>query len=189
MTRGHLLAHRSAFRTGTGPSLMFSLHHVKFRGIVDIAEPAELAAAFEAHGTIQGYEVTQALAWEYRNHRRDLPPILGGYLDAARGVTAPQYDDARRTTHHGRRAAHDYFAQVDAVVTIAAPGEAPDTMASTGDSKFNRLWTLLGTPCLTIPVSRGGRNLPVGIQVICRFGADEQVIAVAKALEKLFRRD
>lgn len=186
---------RQAFAGEAEPASLAALQLVRERataagaGIVDIAEPAELAAAFEAHGTIQGYEVTQALAWEYRNHRRDLPPILGGYLDAARGVTAPQYDDARRTTHHGRRAAHDYFAQVDAVVTIAAPGEAPDTMASTGDSKFNRLWTLLGTPCLTIPVSRGGRNLPVGIQVICRFGADEQVIAVAKALEKLFRRD
>jgi Asp-tRNA(Asn)/Glu-tRNA(Gln) amidotransferase A subunit family amidase len=102
-------------------------------------------------------------------------------------VTAAHYDEARRTTHHGRRAAHDYFAEVDVVISPSAPGEAPATRDTTGDSKFNRLWTLLGTPCLTIPVARGGRNLPVGIQVICRFGADEQVISVAKALEKLLQ--
>ena len=60
-------------------------------------------------------------------------------------------------------------------------------MDTTGDSKFNRLWTLLGTPCLTISVSRGPRNLPVGIQVIGAFGADESVVAAAKGLEKLFR--
>ena len=154
--------------------------------MVDIVEPEAMAATFHAHGPLQAYEATQALAWEYRRHREALPPILRDYLDTARDVTAAQYDEARRTTHHGRRAAHDYFAEVDVVVSQAAPGEAPDTMASTGDSKFNRLWTLLGTPCLTIPVSRGARNLPVGIQVICRFGADDRVIAVAKALEKLF---
>jgi Asp-tRNA(Asn)/Glu-tRNA(Gln) amidotransferase A subunit family amidase len=154
--------------------------------LVDLRTPAELAATFHAHGPLQDYEATQALAWEYAHHREALPPKLRAYLDAARETNAAQYDEARRTTHRGRKAAHAYFAEVDVVVSFAAPGEAPDTMASTGDSKFNRLWTLLGTPCLTIPVSRGARNLPVGIQVIGAFGSDENVIAVAKGLEKLF---
>lgn len=180
------------FAGAAEPASLAALRHLRERAgaagaiMVDIETPDALAATFHAHGPLQAYEATQALAWEYARHRDALPPKLRAYLDEASETTAEQYDEARRTTHRGRRAAHDFFAEVDVMVSISAPGEAPETMASTGDSKFNRLWTLLGTPCLTIPVLRGARNLPVGIQVIGAFGADQNVIAVAKALEKLF---
>lgn len=147
--------------------------------------PAALAEAFHAHGPLQDYEATQALAWEYAHHREALPPKLRAYLDAARAVTPAQYDEARRRSRRGRDAARAFFAEVDAVVTFAAPGEAPDTRDSTGDSRFNRLWTLLGVPCATVPIARGPRGLPVGIQVITGFGRDEQAVAVAKAIENL----
>lgn len=154
--------------------------------LVDLDSPEALAATFHAHGPLQDYEATQALAWEYAHHREAIPPKLRAYLDTAREVTPAHYDEVRRIARQGRAAAYAYFGQVDVVASFAAPGEAPDSMGSTGDSKFNRLWTLLGTPCLTIPVLNGPRNLPVGIQVIGAFGADETVIAVAKALEKRF---
>jgi Asp-tRNA(Asn)/Glu-tRNA(Gln) amidotransferase A subunit family amidase len=153
-------------------------------GLVGLASPPALVEAFHAHGPLQDFEATQALAWEYANHRAALPPKLRAYLDGARAVTPRQYDEARRLSRRGRDACRDVFAQVDVVISHAAPGEAPASLASTGDSKFNRLWTLLGTPCLTIPLGTGPRGLPVSFQVIGRFGADEHVIAVAKALEK-----
>lgn len=151
--------------------------------LVELASPPALDAAFHAHGPLQDWEATQALAWEYAGHRDAIAPKLRAYLDAARSVTPAQYDEARGLSRQGRAAARDFFAQVDVVASFAAPGTAPDTMDSTGDSKFNRLWTLLGVPCLTIPVVRGPRNLPVGIQIIAGFGSDEHVVSVAKALE------
>ncbi|PTM39333.1 amidase [Bosea sp. 124] len=146
--------------------------------------PAALAEAFHAHGPLQDYEATQALAWEYAHHRDALPPKLRAYLDAARATTPEQYDEARRLSRRGRDAARDFFGEVDVVVSYAAPGEAPDTLESTGDSRFNRLWTLLGVPCVTVPLARGPRGLPATVQIIAGFGSDEHVIAVAKALEK-----
>lgn len=153
--------------------------------LIELASPPPLAEAFHAHGPLQDFEAAQALAWEYAEHRAALPPKLRAYLEGARAVTPRQYDEARRLSRRGRDACRDFFAQADVVISHAAPGEAPATLASTGDSKFNRLWTLLGTPCLTIPLGTGPRGLPVSFQVIGRFGADEHVIAVAKALEKL----
>jgi Asp-tRNA(Asn)/Glu-tRNA(Gln) amidotransferase A subunit family amidase len=146
---------------------------------------AALAEAFHAHGPLQDYEATQALAWEYAVHRDALPPKLRAYLDAARAATPEQYDEARRLSRRGRDAARAFFAEVDVVVSYAAPGEAPDTLGSTGDSRFNRLWTLLGVPCVTVPLTRGPRGLPATIQIIAGFGNDHHVIAVAKGLEKL----
>lgn len=153
--------------------------------LVELASPPALAEAFQAHGPLQDFEAAQALAWEYAEHRAALPPKLRAYLDSARKVTPRQYDEARRLSRRGRDVCRDVFAEVDVVITHAAPGEAPATLTSTGDSKFNRLWTLLGTPCLTIPLAKGPRGLPASFQIIGRFGADEYVIAVAKALEKL----
>jgi Asp-tRNA(Asn)/Glu-tRNA(Gln) amidotransferase A subunit family amidase len=147
--------------------------------------PVALAEAYQAHGPLQDYEATQALAWEYAVHRDALPPKLRAYLDTARATTPEQYDEARRLSRRSRDAARAFFAEVDVVVTYAAPGEAPDTLGSTGDSRFNRLWTLLGVPCVTVPLMRGPRGLPASIQIIGGFGRDEHVIAVAKGLEKL----
>ena len=147
--------------------------------------PVALADAFNAHGPLQDYEATQALAWECAHHREALPPKLRAYLDAARATTPRQYDEARRLSRRGRDAARAFFGEVDVVVSYAAPGEAPDTLESTGDSRFNRLWTLLGVPCVTVPLMRGPRGLPATIQIIGGFGSDEHVIAVAKGLEKL----
>lgn len=147
--------------------------------------PAALAESFQAHGPLQDYEATQALAWEYAYHRDALPPKLRAYLDMARAVTPEQYDAARRLSRRGRDAARAFFTEVDVVVSYAAPGEAPDTLGSTGDSRFNRVWTLLGVPCVTVPLMRGPRGLPATIQIIGGFGSDEHVIAVAKGLEKL----
>lgn len=146
---------------------------------------AALAEAFQSHGPLQDYEATQALAWEYAVHRGALPPKLRAYLDRARATTPRQYDEARRLSRRGRDAARGFFAEVDVVVSYAAPGEAPETLESTGDSRFNRLWTLLGVPCMTVPLMRGPRGLPATVQIIGGFGADDHVIAVAKGLEKL----
>ncbi|HEV7261254.1 MAG TPA: amidase [Bosea sp. (in: a-proteobacteria)] len=153
--------------------------------LVPLEGAAALAEAFRAHGPLQDYEATQALAWEYAHHRDLLPPKLRAYLDAAGATTPEQYDEARRQSRRGRDAARGFFSEVDVVVSYAAPGEAPDTLGSTGDSRFNRLWTLLGVPCATIPLMRGPRGLPATIQIIAGFGNDNHVIAVAKGLEKL----
>jgi Asp-tRNA(Asn)/Glu-tRNA(Gln) amidotransferase A subunit family amidase len=56
---------------------------------------------------------------------------------------------------------------------------------STGDPRFNRLWTLMGVPCVNVPVP--GDGLPVGVQVVGRFGGDGTTLAVAGLIEKALR--
>jgi Asp-tRNA(Asn)/Glu-tRNA(Gln) amidotransferase A subunit family amidase len=152
-----------------------------------VALPAILAQAFEAHPTIQDYEARQALAWEYDHHRAALPPLLGGLLDAAQGLSAEAYDEARRTAHRARGALESMFDEVDVLLTFSAPGAAPHGLGSTGQARFNRLWTLMGTPCVNVPGLTDPAGLPVGVQVIARFGRDADALAAARFLEAALR--
>ena len=61
----------------------------------------------------------------------------------------------------------------------SAPGAAPAGLEMTGDPVFNRMWTLLRTPCVTLPVATAANGLPVGLQVIGAFGRDVETLAGA----------
>ena len=75
----------------------------------------------------------------------------------------------------------------DAMMTPSAPGEAPVGLASTGDSIFNGLWTLLHVPCISLPGLTGPHGMPVGIQLIGARYADARLLAVAQTVARLLR--
>jgi Asp-tRNA(Asn)/Glu-tRNA(Gln) amidotransferase A subunit family amidase len=68
------------------------------------------------------------------------------------------------------------FSEFDFLLTPAAPGEAPEGITSTGDSKFNRIWSLFGVPCVTVPAFKGPKGLPVGVQIVGPYGSDAQTL-------------
>lgn len=74
------------------------------------------------------------------------------------------------------------FHEIDAFVTPAAPGEAPPGEA-TGDPAFCSLWTLCGTPALTLPLLTGPSGLPMGVQLVAAAGDDARLLRVARWLE------
>src|SRR5262249_54040421 len=138
----------------------------------EIAMPQPLQDAWDAHPTIQDYEAYRALAFEYDNHHDKLSAPLRKLLDAAAAIKPEAYDDARRVTSRARFALADVMADADVILTPSAPGAAPVTLASTGAAIFNRLWTLMGTPCVNVPGLTDDTGLPLGVQVVGRFGDD-----------------
>ena len=58
-------------------------------------------------------------------------------------------------------------------------GEAPEGLGSTGVPRFDRLWTLLGLPAITVPGLTGSTGLPIGVQLVGRRGADALVLSCA----------
>ena len=92
---------------------------------------------------------------------------------------------------HRERARHalaEIFGEVDVLLTFSAPGAAPKGLDSTGDASFNRLWTLMGVPCVNVPAYVAEGGLPVGVQVIARFGDDARALKVAHFMEQALAR-
>jgi Asp-tRNA(Asn)/Glu-tRNA(Gln) amidotransferase A subunit family amidase len=151
--------------------------------VVSLTPPPVMGEAWALHPKIQAFEARQALAWEYDNHRERLAPLLRAELDAAQAAAPQDYDEARRVARAARKQARDMFGELDALVTYSAPGAAPHGLGSTGEPRFNRLFTLLGTPCVNVPGLRDGNGLPVGIQVVAPFARDHVALQGGQFLE------
>ena len=61
----------------------------------------------------------------------------------------------------------------------SAPGEAPAGVEFTGDPRFNSIWTLAGTPCVTLPAGTGANGLPLGIQLVGLRHEDDRLLSTA----------
>jgi Asp-tRNA(Asn)/Glu-tRNA(Gln) amidotransferase A subunit family amidase len=73
-------------------------------------------------------------------------------------------------------------------LTLSAPGVAPKGLGSTGDARYNRLWTLMGVPCVNVPAYVAEGGLPVGVQVIARYGNDAGALEAARFVQKALGR-
>jgi Asp-tRNA(Asn)/Glu-tRNA(Gln) amidotransferase A subunit family amidase len=140
--------------------------------------------AYEAQFTIQDYENIRALAFEYERHRDRLDPLLRTQLDRAVAISADEYDAARRLASRARQLLADAMADHDVILTPSAPGAAPHGFATTGDPMFNRLWTLMGAPCINVTGMNDGDSLPLGIQIVGRFGRDHAALEAALFVER-----
>ena len=153
-----------------------------------LALPEISAEAWRIHPIVQEFEAHQALAWEYLTHHDAMPPLLRAKLDETRGILPAAYDEARGIANRARRSLAKVFEDVDVLLMFSAPGAAPKGLASTGDPRFNRLWTLMGVPCVNVPATIADGGLPVGVQVIARFGDDAGALAAARFVEEALAR-
>jgi Asp-tRNA(Asn)/Glu-tRNA(Gln) amidotransferase A subunit family amidase len=150
--------------------------------------PAWSADLFEAHVLIQGYEAWRCLGWEYAHHRDRLSAELRDYLEGSRDISASQYEAAQIRATQARAEVPAWLGSFDALLTPSAPDEAPEGYGSTGASTFNRLWTLLGLPCISVPGAWGTHGAPMGLQLIGRWGDDARLLALAHQLGQGLKR-
>jgi Asp-tRNA(Asn)/Glu-tRNA(Gln) amidotransferase A subunit family amidase len=154
--------------------------------IRDLELPPIFEAAMRAQAIVQDYEAYRALAYEFDHHQDQFGPILRDQLARAAKIGSDSYDEARRTARRARQMFADLMADTDAMLTPSAPGAAPRGLGSTGDPMFNRLWTLLGPPCVNVPGIVDSSGLPLGVQIVGRFARDrvalEAALFVAQAL-------
>jgi len=129
--------------------------------------------------TIVARDATKSFASIESRHRIRLSPPLIELLDRGHRVKPEEYAKARTRREEYRRWLDGLFDGCDAIVTIPAPGEAPEGLASTGDATFCSLWTQTALPAVTIPSGRGPRGLPLGLQLVGRYREDERTLQVA----------
>jgi aspartyl-tRNA(Asn)/glutamyl-tRNA(Gln) amidotransferase subunit A len=119
-----------------------------------------------------------------RRGREQLSPIMRETLDIGKAIPARDYIAALDWPDVLHAGLGEIFDRCDAIVTPATPSPAPAGLASTGSSVFNGLWTLCGTPAVTVPLLAGESGLPMGVQLVGRRGDDARLLRTARWLSE-----
>ena len=90
--------------------------------------------------------------------RPALSAKLREILKASAAIAPEHYDAARALAAEGRAGFADALGDFDVLLTPSALDGAPEGLGTTGEPMFNRVWTLLGIPCVTVPGRRACRS-------------------------------
>ena len=126
----------------------------------------------------------------------DLEPMTRMLVDHARSTPATTYVAAVQAMHRLGRTLGLLFEDIDALVTptMAAPpgplgtlgADDLDRFIQTSGSMtaFTYLVNLTGQPAMSVPLDRSPNGLPIGSQVIGRFGDEATLFRLAGQLER-----
>jgi amidase len=139
----------------------------------------------KAATTILFYEMARGLAYEIANHRARVNTVLAQRLEEGSAIPYAEYAKALAYAADCRKKLTDLMADIDAILTPSATGEAPLGLESTGNTAMNRLWTPLYGPCVTVPAGVGPAGMPLGVQLVGLPGSDARTLAAARWIESL----
>ncbi|MBK0392837.1 amidase [Ramlibacter algicola] len=154
--------------------------------VKDVDLPAWVADVHKAHDAVQGWEAVRALRDEFEFHADQLSAVLRDYLRDAQEVDDRAYEQGQATAAAGRGKLQQLFDGIDVLLAPSAPDEPPAGYGSTGASTFNRAWTLLHVPCVSVPGAKGVNGFPMGVQVVAPVGEDALCLRAAALLQASF---
>jgi amidase len=152
--------------------------------LCDVSLPPSCDGLGAAQIAIMSYEAAAAFAPEMRTASERFSSGFAALLSTGQLIDGRDFSAAQALAEQGRNALAAVFGTVDILIAPSAEGEAPAGLGATCDPLFTRLWTLLGNPCVHVPVSTGAAGMPVGVTVIGPRWADARTLAAASWLER-----
>ncbi len=141
--------------------------------------PVNLAGLVALQKAIQAYETSHSLSFERINHLGQLSPALQALLTQGMAITGADHAQHLLATALARQQAQALFDTCDVILAPSTVGAAPLSLTSTGDPVFCRGWTLLGLPCVHLPFTRSQSGLPMGLQLVGKYGDDHRLLLAA----------
>jgi len=153
--------------------------------VTDLELPGIDAGFERLFRVISGFEFSRTVSWERFNRLGELSADLrDGRMKEGMETAYEDYRKGTRRLERLRLEIDDVLDEYDVLITPSAPGEAPEGLRRTGNAIFNSIWTALGTPAVTLPVSKGPSGLPVGLQLIAGRFKDRRLFDIAEAVMK-----
>ena len=148
--------------------------------VVQVDLPPPFTKVMErSFDVIRMWELLTAHADEIEHHLTAFNPWFQSAVEQARGYSETDFTDALEEAAAVRELLAGIFEGVDILLTPSALGIAPTNLLGIEPHNFNYLWTLMYTPCISLPAFTGPQRLPVGLQVIGPRNADRTTLELA----------
>ncbi len=171
--------------------------------VIPIAWPVRADQVAPVSGVISSTHVAATIETQLRRLGRqlqpgDIEPVTAAIAENGRRITGPQYVTAVEAMHRVGRTIATLFATVDVVVTPTVGAmPAPLGLLAGSDmarfvehvgpvTAFTTLANLTGQPAMSVPLDVCAEGLPVGTQIIGRFGDEQTLLRLAGQLERSY---
>ena len=148
--------------------------------VSELKLPKDFEALAEARDGINNYERARSMAVEWAHHADKISPKLAEIVRKGQAMSYDDYLWAARTTADCRALLNGIIADYDILLAPCVPGEAPEGLAWTGDTRFQSFWTMLHAPSMSLPTHKGPHGLPVSIQLIAPMWQDAKLFAASR---------
>ncbi|MGB3436842.1 amidase [Achromobacter sp.] len=155
---------------------------------VTVEAEHETALLLQAHDVIMHYEFARSLAPVLERQGHALSEALRQAVAHGLAIGAGQYQEMREVQAALRQGWSARYGGADLVLTPSTPGPAPHGLAHTGDASYNKIWSVLGWPCLHLPTGFSRAGLPLGMQLVGDLGEDLALLAVGRKLHHLLKQ-
>ena len=136
------------------------------------------------HQIIHETDLANNFSIYYKKYKKKLSKYMQDAISNGNKYTAKEYAEAIDFMKRSYESYEEVFEDYHGVLSPSSPGVAPKGLKSTGTAEFNKVWSYLGTPCISLPLLEGENNLPLGVQLIGNKYDDHRFLGIAKWLEK-----
>jgi Asp-tRNA(Asn)/Glu-tRNA(Gln) amidotransferase A subunit family amidase len=150
--------------------------------VFEVELPRAFGEAADQRRRINFAEMSRHYYRYWRDGADSLGPETRAALEEGNAILARDYLAALDWAPVLSAGLHEIFDRCDAILCPAATGPAPEGLGFTGDAIFNGLWTLCGTPAVSVPLLTAGNGLPMGVQLVGRRGDDARLLRTANWL-------
>ena len=147
-------------------------------------DPVSLPESFHklppATKCVMRFEAAEVHRRPFEQHGREIGAKLFELIGEGRKTARSEYESSLEVLDRARADFAALTREFPVWVTPAAPGPAPQGLASTGDPCCNLPFTALGVPALSFPFDRSQSGLPLGMQLAA--GANQEDLLLSTAL-------
>ena len=136
------------------------------------------------HQIIHETDLANNFSVYYKKYKKKLSKYMQNAIANGNKHSAKEYAEAIDFMKRSYESYQEVFEDYHGVLSPSSPGVAPKGLKSTGTAEFNKVWSYMGTPCISLPLLEGENNLPLGVQLIGNKYDDHRFLGVANWLEK-----
>ena len=162
----------------------------KFKKNVEVFDvPSYFKDIPKHHQIIHETDLANNFQAYYKKDKKKLSKEMRDAIERGLKHSAYDYANAIDFMEQSYQSYKEVFEDYHGVITPSASGVADKSLKSTGSADFQKIWTYMGLPTISLPLLTGESDLPLGVQLIGNKLDDIRFLSTANWLEKNCKDD
>ena len=162
----------------------------KFKKNIEVFDtPSYFKDIPRQHQIIHETDLANNFQVYYKKDKKKLSKEMRDAIERGLKHSAYDYANAIDFMKQSYQSYGEVFDDYHGVITPSASGVADKGLKSTGSADFQKIWTYLGLPTISLPLLTGENDLPLGVQLVGNKLDDIRFLSTANWLEKNCKDD